>query len=131
MGEGVQCRSQPFLFDQAGGLYESPFAVGWKLTLPEWKFFEWNSRPHDVDLVFSAAKIDYRTPQRFRSNKNAAHRVEHFFRRPAICWLLEIDQRVRPVKRNNAWISPCAKKREKMHRDVPKKNMQQLRVVLR
>src|SRR5438105_13606173 len=62
-GECMKGGRQTFLFNQAAGLYETPFAIGGKLAFAEWKFVKRNAGADDIDLVFVASELDHSAAQ--------------------------------------------------------------------
>src|ERR1043166_5584552 len=129
--ERPQACGQAFFLDQTASLDKPPFAPatgGRKNALTKRKFLQRDSRADDVDLFLVTTKIDNRTAQRFRAHQHTLDRVEHFLGCFAIGRFVHLDQNVRAMKRNDGWFWPGSNERQKMHRDVAEKNVQELRV---
>src|SRR5947199_604627 len=63
-GECMKGRRQTFLFNQAAGLDETPFAIGGKLAFAEWKFIKGNAVGDEGELVYVASDVDHSSEPR-------------------------------------------------------------------
>ena len=68
--------------------------------------------------------------ERLRADEDETRRRQHLARGGAIMRLVEVDQHVGAMERNNRRLSPVPDERQEMDRDVPEINVQQLRLVL-
>src|SRR5579864_2431743 len=122
--EGVQGRCDPLFLHEPACVQKTPASIRWKLTLTKRKFLERNTGAHHIDLLFVAAKFDNRALQRCRTNINSRNEIEHLLCRLAVSRFIHVDHYVRAVKRNDSRIWPGSDQRQKMDRNVTKKDMQ-------
>src|SRR5207249_3592130 len=128
-GEGMQCCRDTFFLDKTARLEKMPLAVRWQLALAKWKFIQRDAGADNVYLVLIATKFDYRALQRSGANEDPGYAVEHLPRGLAIGGIFHVHQNVGAVKGNDAWFGPRPDQWQKMDGDVPKENVQKLRVL--
>ena len=128
-GEGAQAGREAFFLDQAAGLQKFPSPVLRPAPRPERDLVQRNAGAMKPDFLVRAAKRHERAGERLRADEHEPRRSQHLVSGGAIMRLVQLDQHVRAMKRNHRRSAPVQHERQKMDRDVPEINVQQLRLV--
>ena len=125
MGEGAQRGQQSFFLDETTRLEESPFSAGVRAWFVR-ELRQRNAGAVQPDLAGCAAERDQCFHQRARAGQHEVRPVAHLLQGGAVRTLVQPDEHIGTVERNDDRLAArAAQKREKLHGDVPEKDVQQ------